>query len=80
MHKIDAIDDASSIVIFPDGSGVSSDINRRILGLVQPHVQPYDNVSKFTIKDIERNEKLTQIHHISFMFTNKCGKILKPST
>lgn len=36
----DATQDASFIVILPDGSGVSSDINRSIDGELQPHVKP----------------------------------------
>lgn len=36
----DTTHDASSIVILPDGSGVSSDINKIILGLAHPPVLP----------------------------------------
>lgn len=40
IYKMDPTHDASSIVIFPDGKGVSSDISRAILGLAQPPHTP----------------------------------------
>lgn len=36
----EAIQEASSIVILPDGNGVLSDVNRMMLGLAHPHVTP----------------------------------------
>lgn len=36
----DAIDEASSIVIFPLGNGVSSDMRIKIFGLVQTVLTP----------------------------------------
>lgn len=48
-HKSDAIQDASSISILPDGNGVSSDVSKLIVGLAQPTPIPSQTVSKFTV-------------------------------
>lgn len=60
MH--DTIQDASSIVILPDGSGVSSLINKSMLGLAQPAVIPFPIVNRFTFEK-ENNQKLVYILH-----------------
>lgn len=46
----DVTHDASSIVIFPDGNGDSSDINKITLGLAQPSKTPNPIVIKFTME------------------------------
>lgn len=48
-HRSDAIHDASSIPIFPDGKGVSSDVSKLIVGLAQPTPIPSQTVSKLTV-------------------------------
>lgn len=45
----DAIQDASSEVIWPDDSGVSSDINRKTLGLIHPSRTPKPTMNRFTV-------------------------------
>lgn len=39
-HKSDATQEASSIVIEPDGNGLSSDVSNRIFGELHPAVTP----------------------------------------
>lgn len=46
--KSDATQEASSMVILPDGSGVSSDVSRIILGEGHPTVTPYPIKSRLT--------------------------------
>lgn len=49
IHKIDATQEASAIDILPDGNGLSSEVNKGILGLDQPAVAPLAIKCKFTI-------------------------------
>lgn len=46
----DAIKDASSIEILPDGNGVSPDVSRMIDGLTHPSNAPYPIIARFTIR------------------------------
>lgn len=46
---IDAIHEASSVVILPDGNGVTSDWRRIILGDVHPEFRPKPITNKFTV-------------------------------
>lgn len=48
MHDSDAIHDASSIEILPEGNGVSFEASETIFGLGHPHVTPHPIDSKFT--------------------------------
>lgn len=48
-HKSDTIHEASSIVIFPDGNGVLSDVSNKVAGLANPSVIPNAIVNKFTV-------------------------------
>lgn len=48
-HKSDAIHEASSIVILPDGNGVSSDVSQKTAGLFHPSVVPNAMVNKFAV-------------------------------
>lgn len=50
----DAIQEASSIEILPDGSEESSDNKSMRLGLVQPDINPYAIVNKFAKKIIRK--------------------------
>lgn len=46
----DVIQEASSIVIFPDGNGVSFEVSSNTLEVAQPAFNPYPIMSKFTIQ------------------------------
>lgn len=48
MEDRDAIQEASKIVILPDGSGDSIDVSRKMLGLDHPDDIPIPIVNKFT--------------------------------
>lgn len=47
-YNNDVIKVASSMVIFPDGNGVSEDVSGVIIGLVQPSWTPKPIVNKLT--------------------------------
>lgn len=49
MHKIPTTHDASSLFIFPDGNGDSSDNSSIIFGDGQPHAAPYTKGKMLTI-------------------------------
>lgn len=69
-HNSDAIQEASSMLIFlPEASGVSLEVSRMMLGLVQPQVIPQLIVSRFTAH-IYKYLKVINIFFMEKLFIN----------
>lgn len=57
----DVTHDASASVIFPAGSGDSSEVNRKIAGLDQPVIMPMRNPIIDTMSMIRKEENVVSI-------------------